>query len=118
MSPLDSMQIMNFKIIRNRGIFTSTYSMYFERSNEFILNAEKQISQTPYIHVSMIEKEFNKERGFVCKIRGDYNGLKYTFYSPGLNNKEVKSRSPSPILGKMIKKQDLNEMREEYGAIQ
>lgn len=51
------------------------------------------------------------------KIRGDYNCLNYTFYSPGLNNREVKSRSPSPIASKMVKKQDLEEMREEYGAI-
>jgi len=79
MSPLDSMKIMNFKIIRNRGMFTSTYTMYFESSNEFIINAEKQMSQTPYIHVSILENEFKKERGFVSKIRGDYNSLNYTF---------------------------------------
>lgn len=53
--------------------------MLFEKSNEFIVNAEKQMSQTPYVHVSIIENEFKKERGFVGKIRGDYNGLKYTF---------------------------------------
>lgn len=113
MSPLDGMNLMNFKIIRNRGMFSSTYAMLFESSNEFIINAEKQFSQTPYIHVSIAENEFRKDRGFVGKIRGDYNCLNYTFYSPGLNNSEVRSRSPSPIASKMVKKQDLEEMREE-----
>lgn len=71
MSPLDSNILLKFKIVRSKGLLSTIFKMYYEDTSEFIINAEKQLCHSPYYHISMIENEFCKLRGFVGKVRGD-----------------------------------------------
>jgi len=63
MTPLESTKLIKFKLLRKKNIFNTEYVLQSEVTKEFILCAEKKLTQTSYYHVSMIPNEYSKENG-------------------------------------------------------